>query len=48
MDDKKEKLQSFLDKHPEIEIFEIILPDVCGGLRGKWITRDKIHKAMAG
>jgi glutamine synthetase len=48
MDDKKDKLQSFLDKHPEIEIFEIILPDVCGGLRGKWITRDKIHKAMAG
>ncbi|MDH4039239.1 MAG: glutamine synthetase family protein [Gammaproteobacteria bacterium] len=48
MADNKEILQSFLAKHPDIEIFEIILPDVCGGLRGKWLTRDKIHKAMAG
>lgn len=22
--------------------------DLCGGLRGKWVTRDKIHKVMAG
>lgn len=48
MHDKEDKLQAFLDKHPEIEIFEIILPDVCGGLRGKWLTPDKIHKAVAG
>ncbi len=48
MADDKEILQAFLAKHPDIEIFEIILPDVCGGLRGKWLTRDKIHKAMAG
>ena len=41
-------LQAFLAKHPDIEIFEIILPDVCGGLRGKWLTRDKIQKVMAG
>ncbi|MEH6633981.1 MAG: glutamine synthetase family protein [Halioglobus sp.] len=48
MAENKESLQAFLDKHPEIEIFELILPDVCGGLRGKWITRDKIHKVMDG
>jgi len=48
MDDNKEILQAFLAKHPDIEIFEIILPDVCGGLRGKWLTRDKIQKLMAG
>ena len=48
MDDNTKILQAFLAKHPDIEIFEIILPDVCGGLRGKWLTRDKIQKAMAG
>nr|MBP6700841.1 glutamine synthetase [Halioglobus sp.] len=48
MADGTEILQAFLAQHPDIEIFEIILPDVCGGLRGKWLTRDKIHKAMAG
>ena len=41
-------LQAFLDAHPDMEIFEVIIPDVCGGLRGKWITRDKIHKVFAG
>lgn len=44
----EDRLQAFLDKHPGIEIFELILPDVCGGLRGKWITREKIHKVLAG
>ncbi len=48
MADNELRLQAFLDQHPDIEIFEIVLPDVCGGLRGKWLTRDKIHKAMAG
>jgi glutamine synthetase len=48
MADNNEILQAFLSRHPDIEIFEVILPDVCGGLRGKWLTRDKIHKVMAG
>jgi glutamine synthetase len=42
------RLQQFLDQHPDIEVFEIIVPDVCGGLRGKWVTREKIHKVFAG
>ena len=42
------QLQSFLDAHPDIEVFEIILPDIAGGLRGKWVTRDKIDKVVAG
>ena len=41
-------LQAFLDRYPEIEVFEVMLPDIAGGLRGKWVTRDKIHKVMAG
>ncbi|MCB1707210.1 MAG: glutamine synthetase [Halioglobus sp.] len=48
MADNHDILQAFLAEHPDVEIFEIILPDVCGGLRGKWLTRDKMHKAMAG
>ena len=48
MADNGEILQAFLARHPDFEIFEFILPDVCGGLRGKWLTGDKIHKAMAG
>ncbi len=43
-----EQLDAFLAGYPDIEIFEIMLKDLCGGLRGKWVTRDKIYKAMAG
>lgn len=43
-----EQLQAFLNQHPDIELFEVMLPDIGGGLRGKWITRDKIHKLFAG
>jgi glutamine synthetase len=48
MPENNEKLQSFLEQYPEIEIFEVMLMDLCGGLRGKWVTRDKINKVMAG
>ena len=48
MADDPDQLQAFLDAHPQIEIFEILLPDLCGGVRGKWVTRDKIHKILAG
>ncbi len=41
-------LQEFLLANPDIEVFEVILPDIAGGLRGKWVTRDKIHKVFAG
>jgi glutamine synthetase len=48
MPENNDNLQRFLDQHPDIEIFEVMLMDLCGGLRGKWVTRDKIHKVMAG
>ena len=48
MPENNDKLQSFLDQYPDIEIFEVMLMDLCGGLRGKWVTRDKIAKVMAG
>ena len=48
MPENNDNLQSFLDQNPHIEIFEVMLMDLSGGLRGKWVTRDKIHKVMAG
>ena len=48
MSENNESLQAFLDAHPDIEIFEVMLPDIGGGLRGKWVTRDKIHKVFSG
>jgi glutamine synthetase len=42
----RRKLQAFLEAHPDIDTFEIIAPDLAGGLRGKWIGRDKIRKAF--
>lgn len=48
MPDNNEKLEAFLAQNPDIEVFEVMLMDVCGGLRGKWVTRDKIHKVMDG
>ena len=42
------RLDEFLAAHPDIEVFEIILPDLAGGFRGKWVTRDKIHKVVEG
>ncbi|MFK8049959.1 MAG: glutamine synthetase family protein [Halioglobus sp.] len=43
-----DQIQAFLNEHPDIEVFEIMLPDIAGGLRGKWVTREKIHKVFAG
>ena len=48
MNDSNDDLQDFLEKHPDIEVFEVMLPDIAGGLRGKWVTRDKMEKVMAG
>jgi glutamine synthetase len=41
------QLQDFLQIYPDIELFEMILPDICGGLRGKWLTLDKLDKLLA-
>lgn len=43
-----EILTKFLKDHPEIEVFEVILPDINGKLRGKWIERDNITKVING
>lgn len=48
MSNSTQVLQEFLLANSDIEVFEVILPDIAGGLRGKWVTRDKIHKVFAG
>ncbi|MDX1267409.1 MAG: hypothetical protein R3311_08595, partial [Oceanisphaera sp.] len=48
MDNSQQYLQDFLQGNPDIEVFEVMLPDLGGGMRGKWINRDKIHKVVAG
>ncbi len=45
---QEDQLDAFLQAHPDIEVFEIILPDMAGGLRGKWVNREKIAKVAAG
>lgn len=43
-----EQLNVFLEAHPDIELFEVILPDLNGKLRGKWLPRAKIETAFTG
>lgn len=39
-------MRAFLEANPDIDVFEVCLPDLAGKLRGKWITRDKIEKVV--
>lgn len=41
-------LEAFLLAHPEIELFEVVLGDLSGGQRGKWVTRKKMASVFAG
>ncbi|ETN92912.1 Gamma-glutamylputrescine synthetase PuuA [Gammaproteobacteria bacterium MOLA455] len=43
-----EVLEQFLQAHPHIEIFEVILHDLNGVHRGKWLPREQIHKLFEG
>ena len=36
-------VNNFLSAHPDIDLFEVLLPDLNGCLRGKWLSRDHIH-----
>ena len=41
-------LRDFLSAHPDIELFEVLLPDLNSRLRGKWLSREHIHQAFEG
>ncbi len=47
-DSDAQQLAAFLAAHPDIELFEVILPDINGRLRGKWLPRANIERAFAG
>lgn len=40
--------QKFLQDHPDINTFEILLTDLNGVLRGKWLQRDNFEKVFKG
>ncbi len=48
MPENNDPLQSYLSRYPETEVFEVMLLDLGGGLRGKWVAADKMPSVMAG
>jgi len=40
------ELETFLAAHPAIETFEVLLPDINGQWRGKWVSRDNLCKVF--
>ena len=42
------QLDQFLTDNPDIEMFEVLLHDLNGVQRGKWLPRDKINKVFSG
>ena len=42
------QLDQFLEDNSDIEMFEILLHDLNGIQRGKWLPKDKIHKVFNG
>ena len=43
-----ETLDQFLHDNPDIEMFEVLLHDLNGIQRGKWLPRDQIAKVFKG
>lgn len=41
-------VRAFMEKHPEVQTFEVVLTDLNGILRGKWLPRSSIQKVLDG
>ncbi len=41
-------LDAFLQRNPDLEVFEVLLPDINGQLRGKWVGRENLAKVFGG
>lgn len=48
MPDKQKRLDDFLTVNPDIERLEIMIPDMNGMLRGKWLPKASISKILDG
>ena len=46
--DQRQQLEQFLQAHPDVEIFEVLLHDLNGIQRGKWLPREQISKLFDG
>lgn len=47
-DDPMSEADAFLADHPDIEAVELLMPDMCGILRGKRLARDGLGKLFEG
>ncbi len=47
-EEKRRCLAEFLERHPDVQVIETMLPDLNGRLRGKWLERDRIEKVIDG
>lgn len=47
-DTKMAEMDAFIAANPDIELIELLIPDMCGMLRGKRITRDSFDKLVTG
>jgi glutamine synthetase len=47
-DSKTAEMDAFLTANQDIELIELLVPDMCGILRGKRLTRDSFGKLFAG
>ena len=48
MTNHSERLEMFLQCHPDTEVLEVMLLDLVGGWRGKWVGREKMDSVVAG
>ena len=48
-DDKTDSpVRAFMAQHPEVQTFEVVLTDLNGILRGKWLPRAAMEKVLNG
>lgn len=45
-DSMAEEISRFLAEHPDVEAVDLLLPDMCGVLRGKQVGRDALDKLV--
>ncbi len=48
MPNHSESLKAFLESHSNTQVLEVMLLDLVGGWRGKWVGRDKMDSVIAG
>lgn len=48
MDDFRERARAFMGENPDIEIVELVFPDMNGVMRGKWLPAKQIEKLADG